>query len=164
MIQKKVCMLGAPGVGKTSLVARFVQSTFSDKYHSTLGVKIDKKTIMLDEQEHALLIWDLAGEDEFATVQTSYLRGTAGCLLVVDGTRPVTLNTAIMLNERATSVVGEVPAILMVNKSDITSEWAMDESMLESLAKSGWSVFRTSAKTGENVEAAFLRLTLMMAQ
>src|ERR1051325_7234218 len=74
LIQKKICMLGAYAVGKTSLVARFVRSIFSEKYHTTIGVKIDKKTLRVDDQELSLILWDLAGEDDFYQVRMSYLR------------------------------------------------------------------------------------------
>src|SRR4051812_29872267 len=85
MIQKKVCMIGTTAVGKTSLVARFVHSIFSDKYLTTVGVKIDKKVVAPDGTEVTLIIWDLAGDDDFQRLQTSYLRGTGGYLLVADG-------------------------------------------------------------------------------
>ena len=87
MIQKKICMLGAFAVGKTSLVQRFVKSLFSDRYLTTVGVKIDKKIVTVGDTEVSLVLWDLAGEDEFQSVQTSYLRGASGYLLVIDGTR-----------------------------------------------------------------------------
>jgi len=95
MIQKKVCMVGTSGVGKTSLVAKFVHSMFSDKYLTTVGVKIDKKTVAVDGNEVMLMIWDLAGDDDYQRLQTSYLRGTSGYLLVADGTRQITLDQAI---------------------------------------------------------------------
>ena len=65
MIQKKICMVGVLAVGKTSLVARFVESIFSKKYHTTVGVKISKKALQVSDQEWHLILWDLAGEDEF---------------------------------------------------------------------------------------------------
>ena len=88
MIQKKICMLGSFAVGKTSLVSQFVSSIFSDKYLSTVGVKIDKKTDHGRRPARStLMLWDIYGEDGFQTVQKSYLRGASGYLLVVDGTR-----------------------------------------------------------------------------
>ena len=97
MIQKKVCMLGGFAVGKTSLVARFVRSIFSEKYLTTVGVKIDKKAVMAGDREVTLVLWDINGQDEFQDVQESYLRGMSGYLLVVDGTRRATLETAAKL-------------------------------------------------------------------
>ena len=89
---KKVCMLGAYAVGKTSLVRRFVHSMFTDKYLTTVGVKIDKRQVQHNGKEVTLLLWDLYGEDEFQRVQTSYLRGSSGLLIVADGTRLSTLD------------------------------------------------------------------------
>ena len=87
MIQKKVCLLGGTGVGKTSLVAQFVHSIFSDKYLTTVGVKIDKKSVDVDGTDVELVIWDVYGHDDFQKLRVSYLRGTSGYLLVADGTR-----------------------------------------------------------------------------
>jgi small GTP-binding protein len=77
MIQKKICLLGAFAVGKTSLVSRFVKSIFSDRYYTTVGVKIEKKIVRVGEQQWNLIIWDLAGEDEFMQIRMSYLRGAS---------------------------------------------------------------------------------------
>ena len=162
MIQKKICMLGAAGVGKTSLVSRFVKSMFFEDYHSTIGVKVDRKSLSVDGVDYGLLLWDLAGEDEFVTVQDSYLRGTAGCLLVVDGTRPQTLDTAIQLRERAITVAGPVPFVLVLNKADLTDTWALDASSVDRLVADGLPAMKTSAKTGDNVEAAFVKIVRLL--
>jgi small GTP-binding protein len=162
MIQKKVCMLGATGVGKTSLVSRFVTSLFSDKYLTTVGVKVDKKTVAMDGQQVTLLLWDIYGEDEFQTVRSSYLRGASGYLLVADGTRQLTLDTARELQKTAAGEIGQVPFILVLNKMDLEGEWRIDDRALWRLAEDGWSVIRTSAKTGAGVEDAFLKLTQKM--
>lgn len=162
MIQKKVCMLGATGVGKTSLVSRFVTSLFSDKYLTTVGVKVDKKIVAMDGQQVTLLLWDIYGEDEFQTVRSSYLRGASGYLLVADGTRQLTLDTARELQKTAAGEIGQVPFILVLNKMDLEGEWRIDDRALWRLAEDGWSVIRTSAKTGAGVEDAFLKLTQKM--
>jgi small GTP-binding protein len=155
MLQKKICMLGGFGVGKTSLVSRFVTSLFSDTYLTTIGVKIDKKTIAVDAHEMTLMLWDIYGEDEFQTVRDSYLRGASGYLLVADGTRHGTLDTAAALQQRAESVIGRVPFLLLLNKADLVREWQVDEQALVRLVDKGWSVVKTSAKTGDGVEGAF---------
>lgn len=159
MKQKKVCMLGAAAVGKTSLVARYVRSIFSEKYHSTIGVKIDKKTVQHGDNAVNLILWDIYGEDQFQQVQTSYLRGASGYLLVADGTRPDTLDTALVLHERVYNSVGALPFRLLINKSDLTEQWALSDAALEPLREQGWQIIRTSAKTGEGVEQAFVALT-----
>jgi small GTP-binding protein len=162
MIQKKICMLGGFAVGKTSLVARFVTSLFSEKYLSTVGVKIDKKQVTVDGQDVTLMLWDIYGQDDFQTVQTSQLRGMSGYLLVVDGTRRATLETARLMQQKATEAVGAVPFILLLNKSDLGAQWEIDEQAFFKLAEQGWRVIRTSAKTGEGVEDAFESLTRAM--
>jgi len=158
VLQKKVCMLGAYAVGKTSLVARFVRSIFSEKYQTTVGVKIDKKTVRIAGQELSLVLWDLAGEDDFYQVRTSYLRGSAGYLLVADGTRRETLDKALELQQRAEAEIGKVPLILLINKLDAIDEWEVQESDLTRLSDNGWQVVATSAKTGVGVNEAFLAL------
>ncbi|MGH8605890.1 MAG: Rab family GTPase, partial [Gammaproteobacteria bacterium] len=100
MLQKKICMLGFFGVGKTSLVRRYVSSVYSDTYLTTVGVKIDKKTVTVREQTLNLLLWDIAGADDISALRTSYLRGAAGYLLVADGTRPETLESARSMQGR----------------------------------------------------------------
>jgi len=163
MIQKKICLLGAFAVGKTSLVARFVKSLYSDQYLTTVGVKVDKKTVTLDDQQLNLIIWDLAGEDEFQKVRMDYLRGAAGYLLVADGTRRGTLETARMLEQRVTQTIGALPFVLLLNKADLVNEWEVDEPVMEEVRNSGWDALKSSAKTGEGVEEAFQLLAKKMS-
>jgi small GTP-binding protein len=158
MIQKKICMVGASAVGKTSLVSRFVKSIYSDIYHATIGVKIDKKNLKVGEQEVNLMLWDIAGEDEFQKITTSYLNGAAGYILVVDGTRQETLEQAISIQTRVEAVVGPVPFILLINKSDLEKQWEVTPEMIKQLTGKGWTVVQSSAKTGLGVEDAFQTL------
>ena len=164
MIQKKICMLGAFAVGKTSLVSRYVSSLFSEKYLSTVGVKIDKKQVTVDGRDATLMLWDIYGQDDYQNIQASQLRGMSGYLLVVDGTRSATLEIARQLQQKATSVVGPVPFILLLNKADLASQWEIDESAFFKLVEQGWRVVRTSAKTGEGVEQAFTLLAKAMLE
>ena len=164
MIQKKVCLLGTSGVGKTSLVAQFVHSIFTDKYLTTVGVKIDKKVVALEEKEVTLVIWDLAGDDDFQRLQTSYLRGTSGFLLVADGTRAITLDQLLELKTRVADSMGSAPFILALNKSDLASQWEIDDARIDSLTNAGWQIIKTSAKAGEHVEEAFADLARRMTE
>jgi small GTP-binding protein len=154
-IQKKICMVGAFAVGKTSLVARFVHSLFSEKYHTTIGVKIDKKAVDVDGRQVNLILWDLAGEDDFNTLRTSHLRGASGYLLVIDGTRRETLTTAFELQQRIEREVGPLPFHVLVNKADLAGEWQLSDDDLGALTSRGWHLTKTSAKTGAAVEQAF---------
>ena len=167
MIQKKVCMVGTFGVGKTSLVARFVKSIFSDKYLTTVGVKIDKKALVLDSQETGhqevnLMLWDLAGEDALTQVKASHLRGASGYILVADGTRLSSLDAAFDLHTRVEAELGPLPFTCVVNKLDLRDSWEVKDDALEALAARGWSFLLTSAKSGEGVEALFHGLAQRM--
>jgi small GTP-binding protein len=158
MISKKICMVGAFAVGKTSLVARFVDNMYSDKYQTTVGVKISKKALHVDDQEWHLLLWDLAGEDDFMQIRTSYLRGSHGYLLVVDGTRRATLDMAVSIQQRIVDAEGAKPFVVLFNKSDLTNEWDMPNNALEELSHKSWPWLKASAKTGIGVDEAFLTL------
>ena len=154
-VSKKVCMLGASAVGKTSLVRRFVHTIFDDKYHTTLGVKIDEKDIAVEDASVKLMLWDIEGQDDLQNVRTSFLRGTHGALFVVDRTRRETLNTALELRKLLTDSVGVVPHLLVVNKSDLVDESDIDAGALTRLREDGWNLVEASAKTGVGVEDAF---------
>lgn len=155
-VQKKICMIGDFSVGKTSLVARFVRQTFSDKYLTTVGVKIDTKQVNLgDGREVKLILWDIAGTDVLNVTTASYLRGAAGYLLVVDGTRRPTWESALNLHKSVTAQLGKKPFILLLNKADLKEQWEVEQALVEA---QGWSSLLTSAKTGMGVEKAFLQL------
>jgi small GTP-binding protein len=162
MILKKICMVGTSAVGKTSLVARFVRSKFSDKYLTTVGVKIDKKSVEVLGREVNLVLWDLAGEDEYMQLKLSYLQGSSGYFLVADGTRRATLETAFELRAKVVGEIGAAPFILLLNKSDLADEWDLDDGAMAKISEAGWGFMKTSAKTGLGVEEAFLALTEKM--
>lgn len=162
MIKKKVVLLGAFAVGKTSLVQRFVHSIFSDKYLTTIGVKIDQKQIILKDHDVTLMLWDLYGEDDFMKVKPNYLMGASGYLLVADGTRSETIEVAEKLHDMAAVVTNNAPFILLINKSDLTDLWEVSEERLNGLRNKGWNVIVTSARNNQNVDDAFYALTEQM--
>lgn len=155
MIQKKICMLGGFAVGKTSLVRRFVTNVFSDQYHTTIGVTVEKKTVAIKDHDVMLMLWDLYGEDEFQKVRDSYLRGSSAYIVVMDGTRRGTLDTALALQQTAARTLGTVPFVSIINKADLQSEWEIDEGAIEQLRARGWTVLFGSAKLGQGVEELF---------
>ena len=159
MVKKKICLLGSFGVGKTSLVARFVHSLFSDRYHTTVGVKIDKKTLSVDGEDVTLMIWDMAGEEDGAPVKLNQLKDASGYLLVIDGSRRKTLDVARSIQERVEGEIGHQPFLALINKVDLRQEWEVRDSEWADLARDGWTLLETSAKTGERVEEAFAALT-----
>ena len=158
MIQKKICMVGVFGTGKTSLVQQFVHSLFTDKYHSTVGVKIDRRQVDLDGTAVNLVLWDLAGRDDSEDISTSYLRGSAGIFYVVDGTRRETFEQILEIGEIVKGAIGEVPSLVALNKKDLVDEWRLGQGDYNALLDAGLHTIGTSAKTGEGVEEAFLWL------
>lgn len=162
MQKKKICLLGSYGVGKTSLVARFVHSMFADKYHTTVGVKIDKKVLDIDGEEITLMLWDMAGEEDGAPAKLNQVKDASGYLLVVDGTRAKTLEVAQSIQQRVEAEIGERPFLLLVNKVDLRETWEIPDSAWADLSSRGWTILETSAKSGDHVEEAFLSLTQRM--
>lgn len=157
VIQKKIALLGAAGVGKTSLVRRFVSSLFDDKYLSSVGVKVDKKSVRVGADDVTLMIWDVAGAEERFSIPSSYVKGAAGYLLVVDGTRPATFETAAAIVAQIDRDLGPLPFVLVVNKKDLEG-WRSDDAHTDRLKPRTVAALESSAKTGEGVEDAFQRL------
>lgn len=157
-------MVGAFAVGKTSLVRQFVDSMFSEKYQTTIGVKIDKKQVLVGESQVQMMIWDIEGVDIFTDLNPTYLRGASGVLLVVDGTRPNTLSTAHDILAKVNEYLEQPQLIVAVNKSDLRSQWTISVEELTQLVKNESNIFYTSAKTGEGVEQAFARLAELITQ
>jgi small GTP-binding protein len=152
-------MLGSFAVGKTSLVQRFVHSIFSDRYLSTLGVKISKKELDLDGTAMTMVLWDLEGKDRYTEVNVSYLNGAMGFFVVADGTRRETLDIAMELRDKALTLVpGQVPHMLLINKADRRAAWEISQDDIRDIVAMGLPVIETSAMTGNGVEYAFTEL------
>ncbi|MGD2206646.1 MAG: Rab family GTPase [Anaerolineae bacterium] len=168
-LNKKVCLLGDFAVGKTSLVRRFVYDLFDDKYISTIGVKVSRKTLAIQRDDEivelTLMLWDLAGSEEFDRVRASYLRGAAGAVLVCDLTRPETFGNLRRYAQESRTVRPGVDLILAANKRDLIEPSPpegrpiLDLEQVEAEAASlNASVYATSAKTGDEVEVLFHHL------
>ncbi len=163
-LTSKVCIVGDFAVGKTSVVERFVNNQFSEKYLTTVGVKVDTKEIDLPDHGTSikLVLWDVAGSDTFGPREFAYLRGAAGFIFVADGTRSLTIATAEKLRGEIVERAGERPVVMLLNKHDLNDAWEVSDSRLGAVEKKFGVVYRTSAKSGENVEAALTRLAEMI--
>ncbi|MCX7706675.1 MAG: GTP-binding protein [Anaerolineae bacterium] len=162
-LSKKVCLLGDYAVGKTSLVRRFVYNLFDDKYLSTIGVKVSRKSIVLprngDLVELTLMLWDLAGSEEYDTVRASYLRGAAGAIIVCDLTRPASLESISCYAAELHRISPGARLVIAANKEDLRDQRQVaDEQVAEQAAALHAAHYFTSAKTGANVEAVFRHL------
>ncbi|MCQ3937247.1 MAG: GTP-binding protein [Chloroflexi bacterium] len=161
---KKVCILGDFGVGKTSLVQRFVHSSFEEKYLGTIGVTISQKEVETEPNAKVrLIVWDLSGRDKFNGNHTSYLSGASGAFLVCDLSRENTRESLMGYLER---LRGDCPAarvVILGNKSDLFDSVHRSKlKVIELAQKTGLPYFLTSAKTGKNVDAAFRALAQTM--
>lgn len=158
-VMKKVCLLGDFSVGKTSLVRRFVEGRFDDRYLSTIGVKISRKELERETHTLNLLIWDLAGSEEFEHVSQRYLLGASGALIVCDLTRPDTVAVLEDYAEQMTAMNPDVAIVLIGNKVDLVEERAVEDDTIAAAAEAlGRPWLLTSAKSGEKVDDAFLLL------
>ena len=165
VINKKICILGDFAVGKTSLTARYVKNIFSEKYLSTVGVRVDSKEISINEQTTIkLLIWDIAGKDEFTTLDENYLKGSAGYLLIADGTRKTSVNSAFKLQKRMRTKYSDIPFCMLMNKNDLKSKWECTDFDINEIKNKNWTFLETSAKTGENVNEAFRQLAAKLVK
>ncbi|HBG94155.1 MAG TPA: GTP-binding protein [Chromatiaceae bacterium] len=159
MDSRKICILGDFAVGKTSLVRRFVRNQFSDRYLTTIGVKVDTKVVRLDnDRELKLAIWDVAGTDTPTELFLRYTRGAAGYLLVADSTRADTLACCTALHDALTADRRAIPYVLLVNKIDLNQQRELDATAARQLFTDALDCLDSSALTGDNVELAFQRL------
>lgn len=157
-IVKKVVLTGYFGVGKSSLVKQFVYQKFSDQYLTTIGVKIDKKEITFGEVKIKLMLWDIAGESTALKIPKNYLAGAHGVLYVLDLTRKETYENIQNDLFEITKGMNGIPVKVLANKSDLVDVEFVGE--LEE--EVSIPLKATSAKTGENVEEAFMELAKEM--
>lgn len=152
-VSKKIVLLGNESVGKTSLVKRYVNSIFNDEYLTTIGIKISKKSVIVNDVEVNLMLWDIAGNMMNKTLYNNYLQGTHGIFLIADAMRPETYES--IRNEKENHLskdFGETTTLILINKSDLLTE---DR---EAALSSYHYDFLTSAKNGNNVELAFQKM------
>lgn len=160
----KVCIVGDFAVGKTSTVARWVKNEFSEKYLTTVGVKIDTKIVDCpDRGPVKLVIWDIAGTDRFEEIEIAYLRGSDGLIFVADGTRGDTVDAALRLRHDIESRYGPVPFVALLNKSDLSDLWEIGDDSMGRSSAAGVEWIHCSAKTGDNVERALNSLAEHLA-
>lgn len=171
-VSRKICLVGDFGVGKTSLIRRFVDRQFDDRYLSTVGVKISRKLVELDPSlpdiattEVQLLIWDLEGRNKFKEIVPSYLQGSRGAILVGDVSRPGTLHSLTEHVAQFCKINPKSKVMIALNKADLLDEGVpLDLAPLKAVDEHPQVVKRyfTSAKTGNQVDDLFVRLTYQM--
>lgn len=155
MISKKVILTGSFGVGKTSLFNQFMFSKFSDKYLTTISVKVNKKSIIIDGRELSMLLWDIAGEVAQNKVPDTYFLGASGVIYVFDLTRPSTYEKLHTDLEHLQKLTEGAVIKVVGNKRDLVSE--EDLKRVNAELPAPYDIL-TSAKTGENVDQLFYTL------
>jgi small GTP-binding protein len=170
LMKVKVCFIGDAGVGKTSLIKRFVLDVFDDRYIATIGTKVTKKIVEVpagpgQTVKVMMLVWDIMGQKGFRELlREAYFFGAHGAIAVCDLTNKESLEELRYWIKALTDVAGDVPVVFAGNKADMENERAIKEEDLQELASKYKSVaFLTSAKTGQNVEAMFKALGKAMA-
>ncbi len=164
IIKRKVCLVGDFAVGKTSLVRRFVHRVFDERYETTVGVRIDIKVLDYGGEHFKLIIWDIAGSNEFDSVSEKYLEGANGLMLVCDATRARTLDSALGLIAQAHRITHDVPVVGLVNKVDLVDRREIGPAVIDELNRGSVPWQETSALTGAGVESAFEKLVARMAE
>lgn len=163
----KILLLGDGAVGKTSLILRFIENKFKEEYSVSLGVDfLTKKIVFIDDDDITrsvnLQVWDIAGQARHVSYSHLYLRGALGALYVFDLTRRSTLDQ--IQNRWQIQALKASPkhvGILIGNKADLERNRVLSKNQLKQIAASMHVIdlIETSAKTGENVNEAFQRLT-----
>ncbi len=158
----KIILIGPGAVGKTSLLERFVHNRFSGKYELTIGVDFLTKTMEIGADSVRITIWDIGGQDRFKFMRNRFYDGARGALLVFDLSRGQTYkDIKKWLNEFRQFAGNKVPFILIGNKADLLEDIGevVERSEAQKFAENEGSIYiETSAKTGDNVEEAFLQL------
>ncbi len=156
----KICLLGEKSVGKTSLVYRFVDNKFQEDYKATLGANILQKHLEIDGHSVSFNIWDLSGQDSFKKLRKLYLEGSKGALVIFDLTNRASFEKLGSWIQNFREHRGEKPFCLIGNKFDLKDQKVVTEEEASLLAKENdVNLIITSAKTGENVEKAFVNLS-----
>eukprot|EP01089_Gocevia_fonbrunei_P013154 TRINITY_DN328_c0_g2_i2.p1 TRINITY_DN328_c0_g2~~TRINITY_DN328_c0_g2_i2.p1 ORF type:complete len:208 (-),score=45.37 TRINITY_DN328_c0_g2_i2:92-715(-) len=157
----KILIIGDSGVGKSALLLRFADDSYTESYISTIGVDFKIRTVKVDDKTVKLQIWDTAGQEKFRTIISSYYRGAHGIIVAFDTTDEVSFNhVTLWLKEIDRFALGGVSKLLVGTKSDLATARVVDHNKAKKFADDlGIAYVETSAKTAANVDEAFLTLT-----
>lgn len=157
----KIVIIGEHAAGKTSLIKAFVEQRFSADYRPTIGTNIFIKKLNLGDDEVTLTCWDIAGQERWTSMRPLYYKGSSGALIVGDVTRKSTFEqiNKFWAPDLKKHAGDKVPLLVLANKSDL--EWEVSQDEIDDFAKEIGAIagMPTSAKLGDNVNDAFMKLT-----
>jgi len=163
-LRRKVCLLGAPGVGKTSLVRRFAEHRFDEDYESSVAMAISKGELELGDISLEMMLWDPGGKEAWAQYNSSFISGASGLMFVVDATKPRTLDHLLEAQTKGRGFIGSRPSVLVVNKVDLALDFALTKPQLDAAGKLNWHLLQASAMSGDSVDEAFEKLGELMLE
>ena len=161
-LRRKVCLLGAPGVGKTSLVRRFVEDQFEEGRDSSIAMEISKGIVEVDDISLEMMLWDPEGSEAWGQYNRSFISGASGLVFVVDATKPRTLDHLLEAQTKGRGFIGSRPAVLILNKVDLMGDFALPKAQVDAASKLNWYLLQASAKSGDHVREAFAKLAELM--
>lgn len=156
MIRKKILLLGDFSVGKTSLIRRYVDGAFDDKYLSTIGVKISKKLLCINDEEYELIIWDIEGRTAIKKIPLNYYKGASGAIFVSDVNRSETIESIKLHIDIFLGVNPTSTYVVAYNKSDLLTQ---EQENSFTMPIEG---FFTSAKDNKNIDILFTTILKRM--
>lgn len=157
----KILTAGEGGVGKTTLLHRFVEGKFSAETKMTIGVEFFLKETVIDEHQCTLQLWDFGGQERFRFLLESYVLGAKGALLMFDLTRPITLDNLEQWVNIVRKGDPDLPVLFVGTKTDLVDEIMVDDDYALSFQEAFnlFDFIKISSKSGDNVQTAFERLT-----
>lgn len=165
MFSYKIVMIGDFGVGKTSLVNRFVDNSFSEEYLSTIGVSMSKKLLTTnDGTKSTMMLWDIEGKTEYKPIYKQYLLGAKAFLIVADLTRADTIESIIQHLKNCDDIVKNAPVCIALNKNDLITRETVSIKSIKDLSPNIVNVYKTSAKNGDTVNEIFNQLNQTIVQ
>ena len=163
-LRRKVCLLGDPGLGKTSLVRRFVECRFDQDHESLTAMQVSKGAVELGDISLEMMLWDPDGTEAWGQYNRSFISGASGLMFVVDATKPRTLDHLLEAQTKGRGFIGSRPAVLLVNKVDLTGDFALTKAQVDAASALNWHLVQASAKSGDNVDQAFTQLAELMLE